>query len=130
MPVQSEWEVCRWYLIGACDYGNICYRMHISPDSPTLVLPTQRSDSALPASPVRQEHAGASVTKTIQPEKRCDATIEKPEPVKPVLGTERVIQETNIRSVETPVGASPIDKGPEPEVGQVPEILDLLTLRL
>lgn len=38
--------VCRLYLIGACDYGDRCRRTHISPDSPTLTLPKQQSDSA------------------------------------------------------------------------------------
>ncbi|KAI0729045.1 hypothetical protein C8Q72DRAFT_831057 [Fomitopsis betulina] len=40
------WVVCRLYLIGACDYGDRCRRTHISPDSPTLTLPKQQSDSA------------------------------------------------------------------------------------
>ncbi|KAH9933914.1 uncharacterized protein B0H18DRAFT_606022 [Fomitopsis serialis] len=44
-------EVCRLHVFGVCDWGDKCHRTHISPDSPTLVLRTPRSDTTLQSGP-------------------------------------------------------------------------------
>ena len=89
--------------------------MHISPDSPTLVLPTQQPDSA-----PSQEHASTSATKTIRYGKQSDVTPEmgKLQVDTPVAETRRTDQDTNIRSAEKPrLGMSPVDNKVGPEVG-------------
>lgn len=120
MISQRDSKVCQLYLIGACDYGNGCFRMHILPDSPTLTFPARRPDSAPQTSLVSEVHAGAADTKTIPSEKLEEANTDQVENCVVgalVVEAEQVVQDTNIPTVGRPADdTSPIDNMAQPEV--------------